>query len=269
MRHTVIRILKYFRFKIIRLEVSVQDALSTFMKLRPHEIQEGLLRIGGMNDGSYLIPNNLIDFDFLISPGVGEVTEFELFFANKGIPCLLIDGTIEKPPNEHENFTFIKKNLDIVSTAKTITIEDAVKLHKNRSKNLILQMDIEGNEYKILLDTSKEILDQFKLIVLELHNLDLIEYGFFDEIFNVFLSKILVSHKIIHFHANNGGTTFNIGRFQLPTTVEITLVRNDYVNFTGRFASVPNKLDSPNISGRKPIVIDFGKIEAYLITAAN
>ena len=66
---------------------------------------------------------------------------------------------------------FEKKWLDINEREDSISLENWVnKYISDSSLDLILQMDIEGAEYRNLLSTSKSLLNRFRILVIEFHD---------------------------------------------------------------------------------------------------
>jgi len=54
------------------------DQILQFVEnLRPVDSGHGLVRLGGANDGGYLIPNDLQGITACFSPGVSETSAFE------------------------------------------------------------------------------------------------------------------------------------------------------------------------------------------------
>ena len=48
------------------------------------------IRIGGENDGGYIVPNDLKDVKYCFSPGVGSISKFEKELTQKGIKCFFV-----------------------------------------------------------------------------------------------------------------------------------------------------------------------------------
>ena len=84
------------------------------------------------------------------------------------------------------------------------------------SKNVLLKVDIEGDEYRIINDIIKNY-DKINLLIIEFHYV----YKNF-RLIKKFLSN--TNFKIIHIHANNFG---GIEKNGIPTTLEITLLNKN------------------------------------------
>lgn len=135
-----------------------------------------LIRIGGDADGAYLLPNDLEGITACFSPGVFNRKDFEdelaVRFNIRSHMCdLSSDEHLFKTPIIQGMQTFKKLWLDI-SGEQSITLADWIAEQEPDGKgDFILQMDIEGAEYRNLIDAPAEVLDRFRIIVLEIHKL--------------------------------------------------------------------------------------------------
>ena len=133
-----------------------------------------LIKIGEINnDGSYLVPDALNDIKYCFSPGVGESTLFEDSLKKKNIQSFLADGTISENQIKKINHDYINKNINVFNDENNITMKDWIDLkikNKDRQNNLLLQMDIEGSEYEVLLNIENSTLEKFKIMVIEFHD---------------------------------------------------------------------------------------------------
>ena len=59
---------------------------------------------------------------------------------------------------DNKNFKFLKQHIVFESSPNFISLENWIATKESSDNNMILQMDIEGVEYDILLDTSRETL---------------------------------------------------------------------------------------------------------------
>lgn len=136
-----------------------------------------LIRIGGSSDGAYLIPKDFNGIIACFSPGVCNAKDFEDELAEKhGIRSHLCDFSSDqhllKTPLIEGMQTFEKKWLDLKNSATSLTLHDWVRnAESGELGDLILQMDIEGAEYRNLIYTPEECLNRFRIIVVEIHDL--------------------------------------------------------------------------------------------------
>lgn len=54
------------------------------------------------------MPNDLDGLHGIFSPGVDKTANFERNFATRGVPCFLIDGSVDGPLFSHPNLDFEK-----------------------------------------------------------------------------------------------------------------------------------------------------------------
>ena len=68
-------------------------------KLTPVKAAEyvALRLVGDGKDGSYVVPAETFGATCVISAGVGPTSCFEIEFANLGLKCVLIDGSVSGP----------------------------------------------------------------------------------------------------------------------------------------------------------------------------
>jgi hypothetical protein len=116
----------------------------------------------------------------------------------------------------------------------------------DHNSDLLLQMDIEGSEYNSIINMSDELLNRFRIIVIEFHSLqDLWQPRFFD-FASVAFNKILQSHTCVHIHPNNeDGIDKRLG-IEIPRTAEFTFLRNDRIKSKSKAKQFPHLLDNDN-----------------------
>jgi len=229
-----------------------------------------LHRIGGPNDGGYLIgENSLKKSEILISFGIDDNWQFEKDFKTKNYNCKiqcyddkpilkylvkkLIIELLFLPYHRRLNFVKYFKNIieflnirkKIHFFQKKIFYDDLNKILNNTSSNnIFLKIDIEGSEYRILDEIIK---NQNKIIgiVIEFHDFDYHKNIIYD-----FYKKLNLD--IIHIHPNNGAPVDKHGD---PIVIELTFEKNPIV--IGDNPVLPNKLDMKNSSCEKDIQLLF------------
>jgi len=212
--------------------------------MHPISTDKGLIRVGPEGDGGYLLPDDLEGIEALVSPGVGNKQGFDLYFANLGIKVFMADASVDGPIESHPNFFFMKKFLGVFDNHKYISMEAWYnKMNVKTGSDLLLQMDIEGSEYEVLYNIPHHILKQFRIIVIEFHDLDMLwNRQFFNRFKNVFL-RLLHSYYVVHNHPNNCCPSFKRGKIEIPPVLEITLYRKDRANKVGYINNFPHNLD--------------------------
>jgi hypothetical protein len=108
-----------------------------------------------------------------------------------------------------------------------ISLESWVAAEAPQMAKGCLQMDIEGDEYLVLLESSPELLRKFLLIVIEFHNLErLLDPYAFPFIYESF-NKLFLNFDLVHIRPNHNGPPHHMGEFTVPRQVELTLLRRD------------------------------------------
>lgn len=150
--------------------------------LKPTATQFKLIRIGGNQDGAYLVPDDLEGIKACFSPGVESKKYFEDELSNNyNIQCHMCDFSTDedlfKTLLVNNKQTFEKKWVGTTNNDSTLTLESWVnsKAPNCDSGDFILQMDIEGNEYQVLRHATSELISKFRIIILELHYLEVFE----------------------------------------------------------------------------------------------
>jgi hypothetical protein len=142
---------------------NIEEKRKLFSILKPKASPYNLIRIGGNADGAYLVPDDMTDIKACFSPGVNNFKDFEdILTSCYKIQCHMCDKSSDpeklKTPLINGMQTFVKKWLDIDQNDDNISLEEWVIEHNPNSKDdLILQMDIEGAEYRNILNTPEKI----------------------------------------------------------------------------------------------------------------
>jgi len=217
-----------------------------FSMLSPYECGYPLIRYGFNGDGGYLIPAIPVNWDGIVSPGVGGSIEFEKSLASSSTKVILIDGTVECPEDLPSNFYFYSKMLASHSRNTTeITLAQILEKHNLKKKSNLLQMDIEGFEWEILPNVIDSDLLEFQIFIVEFHFSDLLlnAANLFSK--EKIIKQLLESYFVCHFHINNAGGFFFFNGKRYPKVLEVTWLRRDI--FTkGKPANIPHTLDFPN-----------------------
>lgn len=227
-------------------EQTPHDDLSALVRdLRP--LKSELIRVGPGGDGGYLLPDDLDGIDYVFSPGVSDESGFESALADRGMQVFLADYSVDGPAERHDNFVFDKKFVGSFADDRFVTMDGWKRQHiGDYGGDLLLQMDIEGYEYEVILATSPALLSQFRIIALEVHFLEhWLSRPYFDIVSRA-VRKLLATHAVVHIHPNNCCGSVTSKGLELPRIVEITLHRRDRISgreFATRF---PHPLDADN-----------------------
>ena len=245
--------------------------------------KQNLLRIGPKSDGGYIIDRRVIKkTSVIISCGLNDDWEFERHFLKLNPNCKIIayDHSVNEKfwkdrfkkdlkslilfkklrlkkildVFKYLNYRsfFNKKNIHykkkIVQKKKNkneISIKNILKNHQN----LILKVDIEGDEYKIL----DQIIGDYKkinLLIIEFHNISQ-NYKKIKK----FISKS--RYRLIHIHGNNYA---GLDKFKNPNVIECTFINNmrfKVSRFKSKYKYPIPDLDFKNFKRREDIEINF------------
>ena len=253
--------------------------------LKPFHIEnKHLIRIGPKYDGGYIIDKRIINLTKkIITCGLNDDWEFEKSFLRIKTECEIIayDHTVNKEfwikrfKKDILHF-FLLKKLRLRKIISIFKYYDYINFFKNKNKhyelkisnqnlknkeitineilsdhdNLILKVDIEGDEYNIL----KQILNNSKKI-----NSLLIEFHDIKKNMNLIKEFIEQSSdlKLIHIHGNNYSC---VDKYDDPNVVELTFTNIKKIKFQQKITDKKypiEKLDYKNIHRKNDFILKF------------
>ena len=259
-----------------------------FNILRPHPVG-GLVRYGNLSDGGYVLPKEIAGMiDGLVSFGISSDWSFEkdikntnpsisahcydhtisgLIFFKKILKvffkCLILKSSFQDFFRSTKIFfgyyLFFRgnnihfKNRVVLKRKAWIDADlDMIFSRMRENKNLLLKIDIEGSEYKLI----KEILKNkiyIPLLAIEFHDVDCLRKTFIEKI-----GWLLEEYRIVHLHVNNYGAVSDDG---VPDVLEITFLRNDLEKAITSKQVGSDKLDFPNNPHLPDYVLDFDNLD--------
>jgi Methyltransferase FkbM domain len=242
-----------FRLASMALNLSVarqtkrSDLLGLLRQLRVLNCGVELIRLGRAGDGGYLVPDDLSGIGYCFSPGVGPSSEFEEQLADRNIRSFLADYSVDSPPIDRPEFIFDKKYLGVVDADPYITLATwKDKYLRGHEGDLLLQMDIEGAEYEVILSAPIELLNQFRILVIEFHSLHKLFDPFAFGLIAASFRKLLQSFYVVHIHPNNSCEVARRGRIEIPSMMEFTFINKKRVSRTSPQTLFPHRLDCDN-----------------------
>jgi hypothetical protein len=251
----IIKNLFYKKNRYIFRTTAINDLYGFLNMIKPIHCGHDLIRMGGHQDGGYLVPNDLEGISACFSPGVSDTAEFELALNQMGIKCFLADYSVTESPIKNALIDFEKKYLGPIDNEIFMTLNSWVKEKHPQEGDLVLQMDIEGAEYGVIFDASEELLKKFRMLVIEFHGLDkLIQQAGF-ELINLTFIKLLKNFSIVHIHPNNCQKTKTYKNIEIPPVMEFTFLRNDRVASRAPIKNFPHTLDIKNVSSKEDITL--------------
>ena len=254
--------------------------------LKPlHVKKSNLIRIGPKTDGGYVVDKRILGKNkILVTCGLNDDWEFEKDFIRKNgdVSIIAFDHTvnnefwIKRFKKDFISLLLLKKLrlskiLDVFKYLDYLLFFRKNKIHYekkivNKSKNnkqesisdilkplndIVLKVDIEGDEYKILNDIKKNS-KKIIFLIIEFHDVN----KHINKIKN-FLKNLDL--KIIHIHANNYG---GIDKYGNPKVIELSLLNTKEVKVNNVFSKKQYpilNLDFKNFKRNDEIKIKFNE----------
>ena len=227
------------------------------------------IRLGNNYDGGYVIPD--LDYSKLYSFGISDDMSFDRDFVEKykNSTAYLFDPTIDKLPSSYDTSKIFFNKIGLGNENKQTKINNLICdvntldniILRETDNNMLLKIDIEGDEFDSLLIVEDNILKKFMCIVIEYHWLSndntKNKIQCFEKLNNLFYP--------IHIHANNHSPVIVKDYFyHIPDVVEITYIRKDLIDkpviCKDKF---PTKLDCPNNLSCPEINLTFYPYHKY------
>ena len=234
------------------------DALISFLSpvLNGHK----LVRIGPQGDGGYLLPDDFKGVTDCLSPGSNGEWEFETSLEHKyKIKSHILDELGKKPKGFREPHKFYAGFLGVSDGVGQISLQSFIaSAELINDNNLILQMDIEGDEYDILDEVSELLLSKFRILVVEFHYFDVMtNMNILNKTLSIF-TKIDKHFDLVHLHPNNCCGVFNFGLSQVPRVFEVTWHRKDRALSSKKLAMpLTHYLDQDNVKSTPGVNVMF------------
>ena len=252
--------------------------------LKPlHVKKSNLIRIGPKTDGGYIVDKRILGNNkILVTCGLNDDWDFEKDFIKKNgdVSIIAFDHTvnnefwIKRFKKDFISLLLLKKLrlnkiLDVFKYLDYLLFFRKNKIHYkkkivNKSKNnkqksisdilkplndIVLKVDIEGDEYKILNDIKKNS-KKIIFLIIEFHNIHKNLRK---------LQKFLnnLDLKIIHIHANNYG---GVNKKKDPKVLELSLINSKIIKIKKKYSKRKYpiiNLDYKNFKRRDDIKIRF------------
>jgi len=225
--------------------------LDFIRKIHPVTTDKKLIRMGAEGDGGYLVPDDFDGIEACFSPGVSTCSDFELACAERGLEVFMADRSVDGPATSHPKFHFLKTFVGAITTDDgVISLDDWVDSARlSKDGDLILQMDIEGAEYEVLLSASARLLRRFRVIVIEFHDMPRFWSKPYFSIASRAMEKLLQNHTCVHLHPNTACGTIKKDGIEIPRIIEGTFLRKDRVHHSTPATTFPHPLDAKNSVG--------------------
>jgi hypothetical protein len=246
----------FWRGYTLARRVADADVHGLIDQLKPRLAPVPLIRLGGQGDGGYLVPDDLAGIEYCFSPGVSATADFESALADRNIRSFLADYSVERPPLSRPEFVFDRKFIGAHDDGVYMTLRSWKERYlPGYQGELLLQMDIEGAEYEVILNSPAELLRSFRIIVMELHDLERLFDPFAHRIIGECLGKLSRDFYVVHAHPNNCSGLTRYKDIEIPHVVEVTLYNRSRGGPGGYCERFPHPLDADNCRDRPPLIL--------------
>jgi len=224
-------------FEMYERVLSIKNAL----KLKtPLDVK--FTRLGSAHDGGYILVDDVNGADHVISLGVEGNVDFEKDIMEKACHIYMYDNSIDGLPEPVKRSTFFKRTMGSIQNGHaslgSCIQDDWVGDDEDDDfagfaggDDYILKMDVEGAEYDLLGEASRDTLTYFRQITVEFHDTDRIEdEDFYKKMLHA-LTHLRETHTPVFVHANNNIPLTIKGNSPFPQVFEATFLRNDSYKF--------------------------------------
>lgn len=206
----------------------------------------GFCRIGRDYDGGYVMYDDFAGRKVAYSFGINDDVSWDIDMAGKSIEIYMYDHTIAAIPEEHERFHWFQTGIGAEDAPQDKLMSLSSLICENGHQELsgmILKMDVEGAEWDVLPNVSRELLEKFDQIAIELHGMNSPDdYA----AICASLKKLNSTHQLVHIHANNYRLGVQTGHKYLPDVLEGTYLLRGKYEFKESENQFPRALDMPN-----------------------
>ena len=183
-----------------------------------------LIRVGSSHDGGYVMVTPLTNKCEVVSLGIADNVDFEVALIDdhlaKSIRCF--DGSISELPDSRTGIDFESKFVKANLQNNAVSLKEILATSKN--DELILKIDIEGDEWDVLANLTTSQLRKFSQIIGEFHGLASSTSSIEIKKRISVLSALNTEFHLVNVHPNNWSTYRIIQGIPLPDVVELTFV---------------------------------------------
>lgn len=243
-----------------------RERINELRRLLPLSLGQSITwkRFGSDGDGGYMMHDDILSSDICLSFGVGDNFSFDLDIAKKCHEVWMFDHTVNNLKISQPNIKFNKIGISHQKSYNYTTMDEILKKVPS-DIDIILKMDIEGSEWKVLSNLDDTLFTRFRQIIVEFHDLHkILNNQLFSEITQT-LEKLNKSHKLINGHINNWSSFQLVAGVPFPDVIEATYLRRDSESLNDKnltlienLGDMPNNPDVPNYSANFLSLFDFG-----------
>ncbi len=208
-------------------------------------------RVGGFEDGGYVMLDDLDCIGICYSLGVGPDVSWDCEMAERGAQVYQYDHTVEKAPAEHPRFhhfrTGITHDPSLAPDFKRIDALIEENGHSDRD-DMVLKIDIEGHEWDSLDALDPVVFTRFRQILAEFHGMRMLNIDSFRERAHRVFSKLRQTHEVFHVHGNNFAGMPVVEGIPIADCIELSFASRRYYSFAPSSEIFPGPLDCANNS---------------------
>lgn len=221
-------------------------------------INHQLTRIGQNGDGGYLMINEGLDNNIVYNFGIADEVSWDLALAERGCLIWQYDHTIITTTDTHANFKLHPLGLAAMAGEDMRkTIREALDSNEHsKQRDMLLNIDVEGHEWKVFNNISSCCFENFLQIVVELHldisyfsNHEMMDYAI------AALENVNKTHQVVHVHGNNNGHSYVLNGFLLPSAIEVTFLNRKEHSFEGSHDYYPRIDDFPCNENKSELIL--------------
>lgn len=220
--------------------------------LMPHTAQGySKVRIGAPNDGGYVMLDDFRGVRVAISGGVNNEDNWERQIIDRGVPVVAFECSTGMSTDQIRALPyqmFVAK-MEGIKQSGNSTLD--LLLHGYGQAEAIAKIDIEGDEWDLLENTSDGTLSKIRQMSLEFH-LDTNLGPLHDRGLALF-EKLHRTFRVVHVHGNTYIGSTPVGNTQVPHALELTFANMRHYDLRPSGETFPTALDTSN----NPSAADF------------
>lgn len=234
------------------------NILKTFFDV-VHIKNQNKRRFGPNQDSGYVMMDNIFDASHILGYGIGGTATFEnMVCETYGINGVIFDHTISHPPYIVPNITYIHEGISDKKEPLLDTMTNHIEKYIPNGKNVIVKMDIEGDEWKVFANIDDETLKRVNQLILEVH------FVFTEkdnELIIRTLKKLQDHFYLYHIHGNNYSDLIEVDSMLVPDVLELSYVRKDLIDpqYVEKATKemYPSPFDYPNNKEKNDYSMDY------------
>ncbi len=219
------------------------------------------VRIGRLNDGGYAMINDFRENMSAYSFGISDDMSWDIHLHDiSGMRVHMYDHTIPCAPTFHHGCDFYRIGLGVADDREHDLLSLLSVLKENgdmdNRNGLIMKMDIEGAEWRVLEGMPETVLQLFRQMVFEFHGM-IKQDNDEDDIRLRVLRKLNTTHQVVWVHGNNCTGAVGNQEMTMPFSIEVLYLNRMHYSFEDNGVHLPLTIDMPNLPGRRDFNLSY------------